>query len=154
MDEGVGGKKRKSKRKKSTRKGQVRKTARRAYTKKRKSAKRKSKRKSGKRASSGHSGKKTYVICDDTGKDSKEHVNHTARNSGPGGAARKLAKHILGNSNSGRICIRQKTPGRGHNKVFCYKATREMVPAPEFMVKQGRYKKGQKIPTIKVKSAK
>ena len=121
--------------------------------KKRKSAKRKSPKVTSKRSGNA-SGKKSYVICDEEGKDFKKYDGHVAHNSGPGGAARKLAKHVLGSNKSGRICIRQKTPGRGHNKVFCYKATREMVAAPEFMVKQGRYKKGQKIPAIKVKSDK
>ena len=64
--------------------------------------------------------------------------DNEAKGSAPSDASRKLAKLLLPSKGTGKVdhfCIRQKSHGRFHNKVFCYRAEQKMVEAPKHMVK-------------------
>ena len=99
----------------------------------------------------------TYAICNRDGEPIEKYKDFEAKSHTPSRAASRLARNHLLNKNgkdSTDICIRQKTRGKGYNKVLCYKVTQTFgeYKANDFMVKTGVKKAGDKKKEIKIKS--
>jgi hypothetical protein len=99
----------------------------------------------------------TYAISDEKGNPIEKYKEYESKSHTPSRAASRLARnHLLHKTDPDKVkfCMRQKSRGKGHNKVLCYEVTQSFgeYKKNDFMVKMGFKKEGDSKKIVRVKS--